>query len=264
MDTIETPRISIVTVSYNQGSFLQAAIDSVVKQADPCVEYIVVDGGSSDNTLQVLRSNEHVITKWISEEDQGPADALNKGFALATGEILAYLNSDDVFLDGAFNTIRQVFAGKTSERLVVYGDGVIIDANGVTSRRVTSTRWSPRRYALGGAVILQQATFFTRAALSATKGFNPNNKTCWDGELLLDLARAGSKFVQIHAELGGFRIHAESITGSGRTNERFLSDTKRLEHSVLGRECNGFERHVVRNAYRAENAVRHIVRLMRG
>src|SRR5512141_215653 len=95
------PKVSIITPSYNQAQFLEASIRSVLAQDYPAIEYIAVDGGSKDNSAEILRKYQQHCAWWVSEKDKGHADALNKGFSHATGEILAWLNSDDVYLPNA-------------------------------------------------------------------------------------------------------------------------------------------------------------------
>ena len=104
---INWPRITIVTPSYNQGQFLEETIRSVLLQGYPHLEYIVVDGGSTDNSVEIIRKYEKFIAWWVSEKDQGQSHALNKGFARATGSIYAYINSDDLYLPGALYTMAK-------------------------------------------------------------------------------------------------------------------------------------------------------------
>ncbi|HMR66226.1 MAG TPA: glycosyltransferase family 2 protein, partial [Anaerolineae bacterium] len=113
-------KISIVTPSYNQADYLEATIQSVLAQVYPAVEHIVIDGGSTDTTLKILRKYERIL-QWLSEPDQGQAEAINKGFTKSTGEIVAWLNSDDIYLPGALHRVANFFS-QHPEIDVVYGD----------------------------------------------------------------------------------------------------------------------------------------------
>ena len=122
------PLVSIVTPSYNHGRYIEETIQSVLNQDYPNLEYLVIDGGSSDNTVEILKKYEGRLT-WISEKDRGQADAINKGFRMANGEILAWLNSDDTYLPGAVqHSVRYLEAH--SEVAMLYGEGYHIDAEG--------------------------------------------------------------------------------------------------------------------------------------
>lgn len=104
------PKISIVTPSYNQGQFLEATICSILGQNYPNLEYIVIDGGSTDNSVEIIKKYERHLAYWVSEKDAGQYDAINKGFARSTGEIMAWLNSDDMYLPWVFRTIGEIFS----------------------------------------------------------------------------------------------------------------------------------------------------------
>ena len=227
-------RISVVTISYNQAKYLEAALRSVFEQDYAQIEYIVVDPGSTDGSRDIIQRYRDRITKILPEPDGGPADGLNNGFSHATGDILFCLNADDIALPGAFRTVANYFENYP-EVDVIYGHGLRLDAAGRTVRRIYSTRWGLRAYGFGACNVVQQATYFRRAIFETVGGFNKNNRTCWDGELLVDIALARGSFLRVPEFLGGFRIHKESISGSGRLQTEYARDSTRLAEKALGR-----------------------------
>lgn len=122
------PRISIITPSYNQGPFIEETIRSVLLQSYPNLEYIIMDGGSTDNTVQIIKKYESRISYWVSEKDRGQAHAVNKGWAMTNGEILSWLNSDDFYLPGALHQVAAAYG--EGGRGLIYGDCQVADENG--------------------------------------------------------------------------------------------------------------------------------------
>src|SRR5215204_5758135 len=106
----DLPKISIVTPSYNQAEFIEETILSVINQNYPNLEYIVIDGGSTDGSVEIIKKYEQYFSYWVSEPDKGHADALNKGFAKATGEVMAWINSDDKYFPWTFATVAEVYS----------------------------------------------------------------------------------------------------------------------------------------------------------
>ena len=229
---ISPPRISIVTISFNQSRFLEAAIESVLGQGYPDLDYIVVDPGSTDGSRDIIARYGDRLTA-ILEPDQGPADGLNRGFARATGEIFGYINADDLLLPGALATVARHFADPACQ--VVCGNGTLIDAEGVPLRPIYTSRFSTGAFAHGAMTFVQQANFFRAAAFRKAGGFNVANRTCWDFELLIDLVLAGAPVTNVRDRLGGFRMYGDSISGSGRFAEQTAKDLARLAEKALGR-----------------------------
>jgi glycosyltransferase involved in cell wall biosynthesis len=157
------PKVSIITPSYNQGHFLEATIQSVLAQDYPNIEYIIVDGGSKDNSVEVIKKYEQHLAWWISDEDKGHADALNKGFARATGELLAWLNSDDIYHSGAVSEAA-AFLKDHPEVGMVYGDANLINSTGLVIGQFPAKQTDYQRM-LRGSVHIPQATTFFRADL---------------------------------------------------------------------------------------------------
>jgi len=209
----KAPRISIVTISFNQKNFLKQAVESVITQKTPAIEYIVVDPGSTDGSRELLREYESAIDHLVLEPDAGSADGLNKGFALATGEIGYFLNSDDVLLPGAL--ARLSAAWSSPEASVLLGGGWIIDGAGLPLREVQPNLavMSLQGVASGRAVFFQQGMSFRMADFRRVGGFNPTNRSCWDAELFADLLIAGGTAARLPFRIGSFRIHPSSISG---------------------------------------------------
>jgi glycosyltransferase involved in cell wall biosynthesis len=222
-------RLSIVTISYNQVRFLEKAILSVLGQNDERVEYIVVDAGSTDGSRDVIERYRARIDTVIMEPDRGPADGLNKGFAAATGDLYAYVNSDDELSPGAAAyAIDYLDAHPDID--VLCGSIRITDTEGrAKPRKRTPDPFNLRNYAGGICTIGQQATFIRRAMFEKVGGFNIQNRIFWDGELLVDMTLAGARFAQVRKVLGDFRIYPQSMTGSGMfQSPRFYAERERV------------------------------------
>jgi len=235
---MESPiKLSIVTNALNQGRYLAAAMQSVLTQDWPDVEYLVVDPGSTDETPLVIDRFNAMYPgriKVIREPDRGPADGLNKAFARASGDLFGYLNADDFYLPGCFRAAAAA-AEKHPQAAAFYGDGYKANAEGRLVRRVVSTDFSPRRFLYGGTLVLQQSTFYRADAFRAVGGFNAENQISWDIEILLDLALRKMPLAHVPGYWSVFRIHPASITGSQRLAEQGRKTRARYFESVMGR-----------------------------
>lgn len=235
-------KISIVTISYNQVEFLERAIRSVIEQDYEDIEYIVVDPGSTDGSREIIERYCTKIDKIIFDPDRGPADGLNKGFHLATGDVCGYLNADDAYLPGTFSKAIDAFQSYPWADMI-YGHGYMVTSVGRVLRRFYSDRFTPWRYVNGGAVVMQQSTFFKRQAFVEVGGFNPGNHIWWDGELLLDFALAGKKMHVVNEFLSVFTIHGQSISGQrGKDTERSrkLNIDRQQTHARLYEKVMGY------------------------
>jgi glycosyltransferase involved in cell wall biosynthesis len=181
------PLVSIVTPSYNQADFLEQAIQSVLAQDYAWIEYIVVDGGSTDGSLQILHKYADKFAWWVSEPDAGQADAINKGLRHASGEIVAWLNSDDLYLPGAVG--QAVAALQANPRAgLVFGDAVTIDPQGSRLNRLAFGDWGLAEL-LGFRMICQPAVFMRRARLEQAGFLDPTYHFMLDHHLWLRIAR---------------------------------------------------------------------------
>jgi len=248
-------RFSIVTISFNQRKYLARAIDSVLAQEGIELEYIVVDPGSTDGSRALIESYGSRISQTVFEPDRGGADGLNKGFAVATGEVFGFINSDDEFLPGALRRAAAELK-RQPESDFVSGCGYFVDEQGARLQRVIPTRLTLSDYLHGSATVFQQGTFFRRHCFERAGGFNPDNRTSWDGELFLDFLRHGCRHSVIYHDLALFRIHSQSITGSGRLKEQYREDIERMFVKARGRARSPTDRWIGA-AYRATKAIRH-------
>ncbi|WP_400767053.1 glycosyltransferase family 2 protein [Methylosinus sporium] len=233
-------KFSVVTISYNQAQFLGRAISSVLGQTGVEIDYVVVDPGSTDGSREIIELNRDRIAHIIYEKDAGPADGLNKGFALATGEIYCYLNSDDEFEPGAFQTIADYFISHPDVD-VVCGHCWLIDEEGRRLRRVWSDPFRRKIVAYGGAIQIQPSTYIRARAFRGINGFNTRNRISWDGELLLDLALNGARIEVIDKFISLYRVHPLSITGAALHQDRQTEWTTVRFERLMGRRWRFYD-----------------------
>ena len=232
-------KVSIVTISFNQSNFIERAILSVLNQNYSEIEYIVVDAGSSDGSREIIEKYRDRIKKIIFENDNGPADGLNKGFNHATGKVFGFLNADDEYLPGAIARIVNFFS-KYKDVDIISGQGFFIDERNRRLRKILPSKFTPWLYAHAGVTVFQQGTFFKSNYFKKFTGFNIRNHTCWDAELFLDIVMAGGKHKVIADELALFRLHRSSISGSGKLNAKYHEDQLRLFYKIKKRGRNIF------------------------
>ena len=218
--------VSVITISYNQQNFIEDTIKSVLAQNYPNIEYIIIDAGSHDGSRDIIMKYQDQINKIIFEKDNGPGDGLNKGFKIAKGDIICWLNSDDILLKDTIEKIVQTFNSNNNVD-VVYGNAWIIDQYGNRVRKFYSDKFNTTMALYGASIISQQSTFIKKKSYLKTCGFNEHNKISWDSELFLDLALNGSKFYKINDFLSSLRIHDEGITGSRLHNEKMNDEQKK-------------------------------------
>lgn len=206
-----TPTISIVTPSFNQATFLESTLQSVLNQAYPTLEYIIQDGNSTDDTHLILEQYHSQLTHAESRQDNGQAHAINLGFARSTGQIMAWLNSDDLLLPGTLNYVANFFA-QHPEVDVVYGHRIIIDENGQEVGRWVLPPHN--KQILLWADYVPQETLFWRRRIWEKVGGNVDEsyQFALDWELLLRFQTAGAKVARLPRFLGAFRVHAAQKT----------------------------------------------------
>jgi glycosyltransferase involved in cell wall biosynthesis len=209
----EWPLVSIVTPSYNQARFLRRTVNSVLGQDYPHVEYIVIDGGSTDGSADVLRSYGGRF-RWVSEPDRGQSDAINKGFALCRGTIRSYLNSDDVLRPDSIRTVVEHFR-RHPEWDLLYGNALHIDADDGILGDYPTERYDPSRL-LENCFICQPAAFW-RADIAGRVGpFDAEMHYAMDLDYWLRVGRAGGRMVHVPEVLACSRVHPDTKTLSAR------------------------------------------------
>lgn len=208
------PIVSIVTPSYNQGQFLESTINSVLGQRYANLEYIICDGGSKDGTLHILERYSDRLAWWCSEKDGGQSAAINKGWRRATGDILAYLNSDDVLLPGALDLAVRAFERNASVG-VVFGDWLYLDEHGSELGRGRGAPTDFKRLLRDGQIryIAQPASFYRADVLRSVGLLDESLHYSMDYDLLLRLARS-SRMMYVPVPLAGYRVHLSAKTSA--------------------------------------------------
>lgn len=228
-------RISVVTVNFNMSDFLEDTILSVIRNLSDGDEYFIIDGGSTDSSLKIIDKYEKKITKWVSEKDDGYADALAKGFNFATGDILCWINSGDLFLSGAFPEVKKLFSEINTN--FIFGDDFYINENNKIIQHTSGYSKNLRSAMLyGGWTPLQDACFWKRNAYEEIGGIDPTLKYAADYDLFLKLSLHG-KHQYIPKTFSAFRKHNNQKSIMGKNLyllERENCRSRELESNTQG------------------------------
>jgi glycosyltransferase involved in cell wall biosynthesis len=204
---------SVVTPNYNMGQYLAETIESVLRNLRPGDEYYIIDGGSTDNSVDIIRSYEKYLSGWVSEPDKGYADAISKGLARGNGDLQCWINSGDLLLDGALDFIREHFSRSKAD--FIFGDDYYIDeCGGVIFRSHGGMRSLKHMMLFGGWTPLQDACFWRRSLYDKVGGIDPAYRYAADFELFLKFALQDSG-EYVPAALSAFRQHAGQKSQSG-------------------------------------------------
>lgn len=209
----ELPKISIITPCYNKGEFIKETIECVRNQNYPFIEHIIVDGGSTDQSIDIIKHYEFLpYLRWISEKDQGQSDAINKGMLMATGEIVTWLNSDDLFYPNAINDMGRAFS-ENSNLDVVYGTGVKMDVYGKVTKEIPFQVFR-KNFFKNAITILQPSVFFKRRVYFESGGLDKNLKYAMDWDLFLRFEKK-AKFLAIPDKIAMLRCYDNTKTAQG-------------------------------------------------
>ena len=204
------PLVSIITPSFNQARFLEATVQSVFSQDHPHIEYMIVDGGSTDGTVEIIKKYEQKLAWWVSEKDKGQTDAINKGFAGASGEILAWINSDDTYEPGAVSAAVK-YLQEHPEVGMVYGDCNFINESGRVIGKFNSAQTNYRLLRQGYAHIPQQTMFFRADLWKQVGPLDPSFYFAMDYDLWTRITpRTEIKYIS--QTWANFRLHTSGKT----------------------------------------------------
>jgi glycosyltransferase involved in cell wall biosynthesis len=208
MQQTPLPKISIITPSFNQAAYLEECIDSVLSQNYPAMEYIILDGGSTDGSVDIIRKYEKHLAWWTSEKDSGQADAINRGMRRASGEIVCWQNSDDYYLPGALLTVGTE-ASRRADMDVFFGNVLLVNERGTTIREMREQPFSVDHLIYYDWNISSQSAFW-RSSVVARFGYLRNSPVGFDWEWFIRLGRGGCKFHFMPRTFGAYRLHGES------------------------------------------------------
>ncbi|WP_051957619.1 glycosyltransferase family 2 protein [Altibacter lentus] len=205
------PKISVVTPNYNLGAFLERTITSVLDQKYPNLEYIIIDGGSTDHSLDIIARYQHKLAYFVSEPDKGMYDAINKGFSVATGDIMCWINSDDIFWEGSFTHVARLFTEHTHVQWLQGYPTVINETGEMIYKRdpvVSPEHFYTKKFLEDGRYIQQESTFWTKALWEKAGGHVSETYTLAND---FELWMRFFKHATLHAtrqQLGAFRVRA--------------------------------------------------------
>lgn len=228
----DCPQVTVVTPSFQQAEFLERTMLSVIGQDYPNLEYFVMDASSTDGSVEIIERHEDALAAWVSEPDTGPADAINKGFRLGSGDIMAWLNSDDVWMPGSLAYVVRYFQ-KHPEVDAVYGHRLMIDERDNQVGHWTMPPHDPEML-LWADYIPQETLFWRRELWERTGGrLDESYKFAFDWELLLRFQRAGANLVRIPYFTGCFRVH-EAQKSSALIGTTGLKEMSKLREREIG------------------------------
>jgi glycosyltransferase involved in cell wall biosynthesis len=210
---VRLPFISIVTPSLNQGRFLAETLDSVLGQDYSNLDYIVMDGGSTDESFAVIQARANRLAFWQSKPDHGQAEAINRGFQRARGDIFGWLNSDDIYLDGTLSTVANALAAHANEAVVFYGGCELFRDNTSRVERRPAVPFDAKRLQITD-FLDQPSVFFTRTAWERVGPLDESLHYAFDWDWFLRAAKV-CRFIQCDQVLSRYRIHSQHKTGTG-------------------------------------------------
>jgi glycosyltransferase involved in cell wall biosynthesis len=242
---MQYPKISIVTPSYNQGDFIEETILSVLEQNYPNLEYLIMDGGSTDQSVEIIKKYEKYLTYWVSEKDRGMYEAIQKGFAKTNGDIMAWLNSDDKYHPKAFSVVQEILA-QFPEVNWLTGSPTLWDEAGRCVYIDKMPLWSKYNFYLGRVAWIQQESTFWRRSLWQQAGGSMNTtfRLAGDFELWMRFFRYDSIYV-VNALIGGFRRRK-----SNQLTIEHLAEYKAEADTILAKESQNLSKEIKKRLWK--------------
>ena len=243
-------KITIITPSYNQGEYLEDTLLSVLSQQYANLEYIVMDGGSTDNSADLIRKYESQLKFWESVKDKGQSDAINKGLKMASGDVVAYLNSDDLYVPGTFNYVNKFF-NENPDVDVLIGKTEFVDENGLPTKGFADLfdKELNDQSMYAGCYIPQPSVFIKRKVIDQQGLFDQTLHYCFDYEYWLRIYNAGFKFKQVSQKLSLFRLQPSSKTNTAYTSGKFDAEFLRIFKHYYGKVSESGKRKTLIEAY---------------
>lgn len=226
----QQPLVSIVTPSYNQVQYLEETILSILNQDYPNIEYIIIDGGSTDGSIEIIKKYADRLAYWVSESDRGQSHAINKGWARATGEIVAYLNSDDVYTPGAIRAAVQALQANP-QTCMVYSDALAVNERSTVTRGLKSQPFDVKRLILEDSYIPQPTVFMRRHALNTVGLLDERLHMVMDYDLWVRLGLEYSAIYLSGVNLALVREHAAAK--STAKMDKFPVERRRIMNKVF-------------------------------
>jgi glycosyltransferase involved in cell wall biosynthesis len=232
MNALQFPKLSIITPSYNQGRFLEETILSVLNQQYSNLEYIIIDGGSIDNSVEIIKKYARHLTYWVSEPDRGQTHAINKGLEHVTGDIIGWINSDDVYVKGTFRKVAEAFI-KHPKVILIHGDRILLDAESHVSGWSTLPPFDPDETGFN----VCSETAFWRQSMTKNMRLKESLRFAMDLEFFCRLYHIGS-FLKLDSYLGCFRCYLDNK--SSTIQQIGLEEAEREWKALFGKDHKGW------------------------
>lgn len=215
--SMQLPKISVVTPSFNQAEFLERTICSVLDQGYPNLEYIIIDGGSTDGSVDVIRRYADRLAYWVSEKDSGQSHAINKGLMRATGDWVAWQNSDDIFYPSTFSQLAEC-ASRSPDACLIIGDMSMIDIHDQVLRDIKYVRPTYGAMLAEGMVLTNQAAFWRRELHQQLGYLREDLHFGFDFEWFLRILKSGVRAEHVREMWGGLRMHQATKTAQSQSD----------------------------------------------